>query len=66
MVSDDTCNEGGQWDMGVSEVAAMCSLRGQNHPPTPLTILPASCLVPCSDTAVINALGKDDDNNDHN
>lgn len=34
--------------------------------PDPPTLLPASRPVPCSDTAVINALGKDDDNNDHN
>lgn len=40
--------------------------EARTAPPPPPTLLPASRPVPCSDTAVINALGKDDDNNDHN
>lgn len=81
MVSDDTFNEGdrgwGWWALGHGCVLGRSNLLLTARPepllnpttpsPTsPTPRLPASCPVPCSDTAVINVFGKDDDNNDHN
>lgn len=56
MVSADTRE--GHWDRGASYVPTiMFTMSPPPHQP------PSG---PRSDVAVINALGKDDDNNDHN
>lgn len=65
----------GGWGLGHGSVLGSSNLLSTSrpkplrHPPTPrppFHFLLASCLVPRSDAAVINAFGKDDDNNDHN
>lgn len=61
MLSADTCE--GYGDRGASYVPTIMFTMRPTTPPPALRQPPSG---PRSDVAVINALGKDDDNNDHN